>query len=217
MNTDSDIKKDVENELRWNADIDASDIGVAVKDGVVTLAGFVRSYGQKWQAEQEVKRIAGVHAVANDIEVRLGPNAERPDPEIARDAVAALKLQLPYAAESIKTIVEKGYLKLEGNVEWNFQKQRAEAAVRRVKGVKGVTNLISLAPNASPLAVKEKIEAAFKRSAEVDANRITVEASGGEITLKGSVRSWAERQEAERVAYFAPGVTHVKNHITISA
>lgn len=216
MKSDSDIKKDVEDELRWDADIDATDIGVAVKNGVVTLTGFIRSYSQKWQAERDAKRVSGVVAVANDIEVRLPIIDDRPDPEIARDAVSALKTQLPYSADFLKLTVSKGWVTLEGNVEWNYQKERAEEAVRRVKGVKGVTNSILLKPRASPVDVKRKIEEAFKRSAEVDANSITVEANGSEVILKGHVRSWAEREEAQRAAWLAPGVTKVDNRIVIT-
>jgi osmotically-inducible protein OsmY len=216
MKTDSEIKRDVEAELAWDPDINAADIGVAVKDGVVTLTGFVRSYAQKWEAEKAAKRVDGVRGIANDIEVRLPAGDERPDPEIARDAVAALKSNLPYSSENIKVVVKSSWVTLEGEVEWEFQRARAEEAVRRIRGVKGVSNFIALKPGVSPGDIKAKIEEAFKRSAEVDASNITVEVNGGEVTLRGTVKSWAERQEAERTAWRAPGVIKVSNLITIS-
>lgn len=216
MKSDSEIKRDVEAELAWDPDIDATDIGVSAKDGVVTLTGFVRSYSQKLSAESDAKKVSGVIAVANDIEVRLPVLNERPDPDIARDAVAALKNELPFSYEKFKTVVKSGWITLEGVAEWNYQRTRAEEAVRRVRGVKGVSNLISLKPQVQPSDIKNKIEEAFRRNAELDAKSITVEATGSEVILRGTVRSWAERKEAERAAWRAPGVTKVDNRIAIS-
>lgn len=215
MRTDSDIKREVEDELRWDPSVDATNFAVAVKDGVVTLTGFVTSYAQKFAAKRAVKRVAGVFGVANDIEVRLPGVDERPDPDIARDVAAELKIWLPNSWQNIKVVVKNGWVTLEGEVEWNYQREYAERAVRWIKGVKGVSNLIRLKPKEtpSPAEIKEKIEEAFRRSALIDANRITVEANGGEVILKGRVRSWAERQEAERAAWAAPGVVKVVNQI----
>jgi osmotically-inducible protein OsmY len=217
MRSDSDIKKDVEDELRWDPDIDSTDIAVSVKSGVVTLTGFVHHYNDKYEAEVAAKRVAGVVGVANDIEVRLAAIDQRPDPEIARDAVDAIKRQLPLVADHIKVVVKGGWVSLEGEVDWNYQRERTEAIVRWLKGVKGVTNLIRLKqPQVALSEVKHKIEEAFRRNAEVDAKRITVDLNGHSLVLKGTVRSWAERQEAERVAWSAPGIVKVENQIVVS-
>jgi osmotically-inducible protein OsmY len=216
MRNDSDIRRDVEDELRSDPDIDATDIAVTVNNGIVTLAGFVRSSMQKYQAEADAKRVAGVTAVANDIEVRLPGVDERPDPDVARDAIERIKSELPFAWDRIRVIVKSGWVTLEGEVEWYYQRERAESAVRRVRGVKGFTNTIAVKPRVVPMEIKRKIEDALRRAAEIDASRVTVETIGGEVILRGSVRSWAERQEAERAAWCAPGVSKVDNRIIVN-
>jgi osmotically-inducible protein OsmY len=217
MRSDDDIKRDVEEELASDPDIESADIAVAVKDGVVTMTGFVRSFNQKWQAESDTKRVKSVAAVANDIEVRLPALSERPDPDIARDVVMAIQNELPNSFEQVKAVVKGGWVTLEGEIEWHYQRDRAEAAARRVRGVKGVTNAIRLKPiTAVPSEVKKRIEDAFKRSATIDANRIEVKTNGDTVILRGKVRSWVESQEAERAAWAAPGVRHVENRIVVS-
>jgi osmotically-inducible protein OsmY len=216
MKSDSEIERDVQAELEWDPDLDATDIAIKVKNGVVELTGFAKSYTDKYEAEIAAKRVAGVVGVANDIEVRLPSVDERPDPDIARDAVAAIKSQLPISSENIRLTVKSGWVTLEGEVEWQYQRQTAENAVRRIKGVKGVSNTIVLRPHAEPGEVKRKIQEALRRSAEVDASRITVETKGGEVVLKGTVRSWIEREEAERAAWAAPGVIKVDDRIVVA-
>jgi osmotically-inducible protein OsmY len=216
MVTDIEIERDVKAELQWDPRVDATDIAVSVRDGVVTLAGFVREYGDKYAAETATKRVAGVVAVANDIEVRLPTKDQRPDPAIARDAVAAIKSRLPSSWEGIKVVVRDGYINLEGEVEWQYQSETAEAAVRWVPGVRGVSNLIRIRPRAAPPhEVKRRIEDALKRHAEIEARHIVVETNGSEVILKGVVRSWAERDQAVRVAWSAPGVTKVDDRIVV--
>ena len=216
MLADSKIKQDVEEELQFDPDIDATDIAVSVNSGVVTLTGFVRSYLQKMEAEADAKRVAGVLGVVNDIEVRLPNIDQRPDPEIAREAIAQIKNELPNAWDKIRVVGRKGWVTLEGEVEWNYQRERAEDAVNRVVGVTGVTNSIEVKPRTAPVEIKRKIEEALRRSAEVDASRINVETNGDEVILTGTVRSWAERQDAERAAWWAPGVKAVRNNIIVS-
>ena len=216
MRSDTEIRADVEAELSYDPNLGANDIAVSVKDGVVTLAGFAKSYFHKWQAERDTKRVKGVRGVANDIEIRVPALDARPDPEIAREAVQALSTALPYSGEKFTVTVKDGWLTLEGEAEWQYQREQAEAAVRRIRGIKGVVNSIQLQPKVPVAAVKRMIEDALKRSAEVDAQNIAVEAEGDKVILKGKVRSWAERQEAERAAWRAPGVRKVEDEITIS-
>jgi osmotically-inducible protein OsmY len=216
MKSDSEIERDVQAELEWDPDLDAADIAVKVKSGVAELTGFARSYTDRYEAEIAAKRVAGVVGVANDVEVRLPSVDERPDPDVARDAVAALRSQLPISSEDIKVLVRGGWVTLEGEVEWQYQRQTADNAVRRIRGVKGVSNTVLLKPHAEPEQVRRKIMEALRRSAQLDASRITVETKGGEVVLKGTVRSWVERDEVERAAWAAPGVTKVDDHIVIT-
>lgn len=214
MLIDSEIKKNVESELSWDADIAANDVAVSVRDKIVTLTGFVRSYAQKIAAEHAAQRVAGVAGVADEIEVRLA-GGDRLDADIAREAASALHCQMPHSATTIKIAVDGGILRLEGEVEWNYQRERAEQAVRRIRGVRSVSNQIKLQPKAAAVDVQQKIVSAFHRNAAVDAARLQVEAVGGSVTLRGNVRSWSERRAAERAAWLAPGVRHVDNRIII--
>jgi osmotically-inducible protein OsmY len=213
IRTDEELQRDVLAELKWDAQIQPNEIGVSVKDGVVTLTGWVDSYLKKWSAEEAAHKVTGIKAVANDIEIKLA--TERTDPDIAEAAVHALEWDAGVPSDKVKATVSKGWVTLKGEVEWQYQKQDAEQVVRRLSGVKGVTNLITVKPRVTPSELKKKIEDALVRNAEIDANKITVEVQGGKAILKGTVRAWAEKEEAARVAWSAPGITSVDNRITL--
>lgn len=216
--TDEEIQRDVLEELKWDARVQPNEIGVVVRDGVVTLMGWVDNYGKKWAAERTAHRVRGVTAVANDVEVRLPSGAERTDADIASAATRALEWDAFVPIERLDVTVARGWLTLKGEVEWEFQRRAAERSVRRLSGVRGVTNLIAVKPriNPSPTELRRRLENALLRSAETDSRRITIDTDRGTVILKGTVRSWVEREEAERICWSAPGVTAVKNQITVN-
>ena len=216
IRTDAQIQADVLAELKWEPRVMPNEIGVTVKDGVVTLTGSVDSYTKRWSAEEAAHRVRGVKAVANDIEVRLSTAGERTDADIAAAAVRALEGDAFVPVDKLDVTVSKGWVTIKGEVEWQFQKEDVDRVVRRLTGVKGVSNLVTVKARPTPSELKRKIEEALVRTAQSDAQRITVEVEGSKVILKGTVRSWAEKEEAARQAWAAPGVTSVDNRIAIS-
>ena len=215
--TDLELKKNVESELTWEPSVDAAEIGVGVRNSVVTLSGNVDSYWEKWAAERAASRLSGVKAVANDLKVQLPDSSERTDEDIAEAAANALDWSVSVPEDRIKVKVFQGWITLEGTVSWNYQRVAADEAVRNLMGVTGVSDLIEVKPQVNASGVKAAIETALKRTASVDANRIKVEADGDKVTLRGNVGSWLETDEAERAAWAAPGVRMVDDQITIGA
>jgi osmotically-inducible protein OsmY len=213
--TDRDLQEQVQKALDWEPSVDAADIGVSVENGIVTLRGDVKTYWEKAAAERVALAVYGVKAVANDVNVRIGDGQKRTDTDIAQAAVSALQWNAVVPDEKINVSVSDGWVSLKGKVDWEYQRAAATHAVRDLTGVRGVTNTISIEPHVSAADVKSKIEAALRRSAEVDARRINVGVSESKVILSGNVHSWFERDEARRAAWAAPGVKEVDDRIAV--
>ncbi|MEQ1829567.1 MAG: BON domain-containing protein [Pirellula sp.] len=216
MKTDKELQHDVLEQLEWEPSINATQIGVAVKSGVVTLTGSVPTYAQKERAEHETKVVHGVRGVANEIAIKISDILQRDDTDIATAAVEALRWDTSVPDDHIQVSVSKGWVTLEGNLKWQFQRTTAENNVRRLAGVRGVTNSIKLKAPVTSSDIKKKIEAVFRRNAELDARRVDVTAHDGKVVLHGNVRSWAERDQAQKAAWAAPGVVQVDNQLCVT-
>jgi|SRR5665647_2440911 len=215
MKNDIEIQKDVMEQLKWEPFINASAIGVAVKNGIVTLSGQVDTYTKKLAAEKAAKRVIGVKAVAEDIQVGISPAYHKTDAEIAEAVLNALKWHSAVQEEKIKIKVEDGNVKLEGEVEWEYQRTNAKAAIENLTGVRSVINFITVKPKITSAEIQQKINAAFHRSATIDAGKITADVVGSKVILRGSVRSFTEKEDAETAAWNAPGVMSVDNKLEI--
>jgi osmotically-inducible protein OsmY len=215
MKTDSQLQRDVMDELIWEPRVDHAHIGVAAKDGVVTLSGFVSNYAQKMAAEKAAKRVQGVRAIAEEIQVRFASDPKTSDAEIAERILDLFKWDVTIPDDKISVKVERNWVTLTGKTDWNYQKEAAKRAAGRISGVLGVTNLIDVDQQPSPANVRELIMAAVKRASDADANSIRVTTEGHKVTLSGKVHGWYERQVAERAAWAAPGVTRVEDNIVV--
>jgi osmotically-inducible protein OsmY len=216
MKTDTELQQYVMNELRWEPSIKAAEIGVGVTDGVVTLSGYVNSFYKKWAAEHAASRVFGVKAVAEAIQVRYPGSLKRSDEDIARAVLNVLEWNVLVPQNRVKVQVQDGGVTLSGEVDWGYQKNAAEEAVRHLMGIILVSNQITIKPKVKPQDVKDQIESAFQRNALLDTRRITVETRGSKVILRGSVHSWAEKDEARWVAWAAPGVSEVESYIVIN-
>ncbi len=213
--SDTQLKKDVESELEWDAVVKANNIGVAVKDGVVTLTGHLDSFAEKYAAERAVQRVLGVRGLAVELDVRLGNTAKRTDGEIAAAAESALRWHALVPEDRVKVMVEKGWVTLSGEVDWDYQRNCAMKAVRPLTGVLGVTDSMTVKPQVAPGNIKQRIQGALERQADREAKNIEVIVSGHTATLKGQVHSWAERTAAQGAAWSAPGITSVVNELRV--
>jgi len=214
--TNKDLRKRVLDELDWEPSIDSADIGLAVKDGVVTLTGHVPTYAQKRTAERTVIRLSGVKGVANDIEVKLPSEHKRSDADLAQAAVEALDRNVQIPADAVKVKVDNAWVTLEGVVHWDYQRRRAERAVRYLIGVKGVNNLLRVKERATPGDLRERIKRALERRVDEEAKRINVGVDGDTVTLTGTVPSWTDRDDIENAVWSAPGIRKVKNELKVS-
>jgi osmotically-inducible protein OsmY len=215
MKTDTQLRRDVEAQLDWDPRFDSREIGVAVKNGVIALSGHVNSYADRWAAQDAAQSVAGVKAIANELAVNLSTGDQRSDPEIAEAALHALSANVSIPSASIKVVVHDGWVTLDGQVSFWFQKEAADRAITHLRGVRGLANDITIKPTASVADVKAKIEDAFRRHASLDAQKIRVQSADGTVTLEGEVTSWQERQHAEAAAWAAPGVCLVKDHLSV--
>jgi osmotically-inducible protein OsmY len=216
MKTDTQLKKDVQAELEWDASVNAANVGVAVKDGVVTLTGHLDTFAEKYQIERAASRVSGVRALAVELDVKLAANHVRSDSEIAQAVESALQWHALIPADRIRFKVEKGWVTLSGEVDWDFQRRNTEKAVRTLVGVTGVTNIITLKALTSPANVTARIRDALKRQAEREANAIQVDVVDSTATLRGQVHSWSERVAAQGAAFSAPGITRVVNELRVT-
>lgn len=216
MKTDAQLKEDVGDELEWEPSVNAAQVGVAVKDGVVTLSGHLDSYAEKHAIERVVQRVHGVKAIALEVDVKLDPGHQRSDSEVAAAAESALKWHSLVPVDRIQVKVEKGWVTLTGEVDWDYQRQSAEKTLRNLTGVVGLSNAISLKTAPVPLNIADRIREAFRRHAEREARHIDVDVFGGVVTLRGKVDSWAQRKAAFGAAWSAPGVTGVVNDLQIA-
>lgn len=215
MKTDANIRRDVELELQWEPGVDEKKIAVIVNDGVVTLTGEVPHYSSRWTAEDVAKRVKGVRAIANELQVAMPATGVRTDTDIAAAAANALRWHVAISDAPITPVVREGWVTLNGKVSFGYQKASAEDAIRNLMGVKGITNAITVAPQITVGDVKQKIEDAFKRHALLDAKDIEVKVENSTVTLKGNVHSWQEHEDATQAAWAAPGVASVDNRITV--